>query len=105
MRLNFLQISVFQMTSLPSIVYWTKWVNHDYGVPIIGDSMDPDYHNKDIALIHEQSCPDYDGQVCAVIDFDRGGSFIKCVTVEAEFLRLVSLNRSVPELLVNFIGK
>lgn len=79
------------------IVHWTKWVNHDYGVPIIGDSMEPDYHNKDIALIHEQPCPDYDGQVCAVLDFSKDASYIKCVTVEDEFLRLVSLNRSVDD--------
>ncbi|MFK4927034.1 XRE family transcriptional regulator [Lactococcus garvieae] len=79
------------------IVYWTKWVNHDYGVPIKGDSMEPDYHNKDIALIHEQPCPDYDGQVCAVLDFSKDASYIKCVTVEEEFLRLVSLNRSVDD--------
>lgn len=79
------------------IVHWTKWVNHDFGVPIIGDSMEPDYHNKDIALIHEQPCPDYDGQVCAVLDFSKDASYIKCVTVEDEFLRLVSLNRSVDD--------
>lgn len=79
------------------IVYWTKWVKHDFGVPIIGDSMEPDYHSKDIALIHEQTCPDYDGQVCAVLDFSKDASYIKCVTVEDEFLRLVSLNRSVDD--------
>lgn len=78
-------------------VYWTKWVNHDFGVPIIGDSMEPDYHNKDIALIHEQLYPDYDGQVCAVLDFSNDVSYIKCVTVEDKFLRLVSLNRSVDD--------
>ncbi|USI67009.1 helix-turn-helix domain-containing protein (plasmid) [Lactococcus petauri] len=78
-------------------VYWTKEINCDYGVPIKGDSMEPDYHDKDIALIQEQPCPDYDGQVCAVIDFDRGVSFIKCVTVEDKFLRLESLNQSVDD--------
>ncbi|KAA8712570.1 helix-turn-helix transcriptional regulator [Lactococcus garvieae subsp. garvieae] len=79
------------------IVYWTKWVNHDYGVPIKGDSMEPDYHDKDIALIQEQPFPDCDGQVCAVLDFSKDASYIKCVTVEDEFLRLVSLNRSVDD--------
>lgn len=78
-------------------VYWTKEVNCDYGVPIKGDSMEPDYHNKDIALIQEQPCPDYDGQVCAVLDFDRGVSYIKCVTVEDKFLRLESLNQEVDD--------
>ncbi|WP_017370606.1 XRE family transcriptional regulator [Lactococcus garvieae] len=78
-------------------VYWTKDINCDYGVPIKGDSMEPDYHDKDIALIQEQPCPDYDGQVCAVIDFDRGVSFIKCVTVEDKFLRLESLNQAVDD--------
>ncbi|EKF50632.1 XRE family transcriptional regulator [Lactococcus garvieae] len=78
-------------------VYWTKEVNCDYGVPIKGDSMEPDYHNKDIALIQEQPCPDYNGQVCAVLDFDKGVSYIKCVTVEEKFLRLESLNQSVDE--------
>jgi len=78
-------------------VYWTKEVNCDYGVPIKGDSMEPDYHNKDIALIQEQPCPDYDGQVCAVLDFSKDASYIKCVTVEDEFLRLTSLNRLVDD--------
>jgi transcriptional regulator with XRE-family HTH domain len=78
-------------------VYWTKEVNCDYGVPIKGDSMEPDYHDKDIALIQEQPCPDYDGQVCAVLDLDRGVSYIKCVTVEDKFLRLESLNQSVDD--------
>lgn len=78
-------------------VYWTKEVNCDYGVPIKGDSMEPDYHNKDIALIQEQPCPDYNGQVCAVLDFDKGVSYIKCVTVEDKFLRLESLNQSIDE--------
>ncbi|MGY3713824.1 XRE family transcriptional regulator [Lactococcus petauri] len=78
-------------------VYWTKEVNSDYGVPIKGDSMEPDYHNKDIALIQEQPCPDHDGQVCAVLDFDRGVSYIKCVTVEDKVLRLESLNQSVDD--------
>lgn len=78
-------------------VYWTKEVNCDYGVLIKGDSMETDYHDNDIALIKEQPCPDYDGQVCAVIDFDRSVSFIKCVTVEGKFLRLESLNRTVDD--------
>lgn len=78
-------------------VYWTKEVNCDYGVPIKGDSMEPDYHDKDIVLIQEQPCPDYDGQVCAVIDFDRGVSYIKCVTVEDKFIRLESLNQSIDD--------
>lgn len=78
-------------------VYWTKKVNCDYGVSIKGDSMEPCYHNKDVALIQEQPSPDYDGQVCAVLDFSKDVSYIKCVTVEDEFLRLVSLNRSVDD--------
>ena len=76
-------------------VYWTKEINCDYGVPIKGDSMEPDYHEQDIALIQEQPCPDYDGQVCAVLDLDRGVSYIKCVTIEDKFLRLESLNQGV----------
>lgn len=76
-------------------VQWTKWINHDFGVLITGDSMEPDYHNQDIALVQEQSCPDFDGQVCAIIDFEHGVSYIKCVTIEENYLRLVSLNQEV----------
>lgn len=79
------------------IVYWDKKVNYDFCVPIIGESMEPKYHDRDIALIHEQPVPDFDGQVCAVFDFNRGVNYIKCVTVEEETLRLVSLNREINE--------
>lgn len=78
-------------------VYWTKKVKYDYAVLIKGNSMEPDYHDQDIALIQEQNYPDADGQVCAVLDFDRGVSYIKCVTVEDDFLRLESLNQSVDD--------
>lgn len=76
-------------------VQWTKSVKYDYAVPIKGDSMEPDYHDLDIALIKEQPYPDVDGQVFAVLDLDRGVSYIKCVTVEETFIRLESLNKSV----------
>lgn len=78
-------------------VYWTKKVKYDYAVLIKDNSMEPDYHDQDIALIQEQHYPDADGQVCAVLDFDRGVSYIKCVTVEDDFLRLESLNQSVDD--------
>lgn len=73
-------------------VYWNKKVDYDIGIPIKGDSMEPEYHYGQTALIKYQSKPDYDGQVCAVDDVSIGNAFIKCVTVEEDGLLLQSLN-------------
>ena len=73
-------------------VYWDKRVNYDIGIPIKGDSMEPEYQNGETALIKYQSCPDYDGQVCAVDHVSIGNAYIKCVTVQEDGLLLESLN-------------
>ncbi|MDG4967419.1 XRE family transcriptional regulator [Lactococcus lactis] len=73
-------------------VYWDKRVNYDIGIPIKGDSMEPEYQNGETALIKYQSCPDYDGQVCAVDHVSTGNAYIKCVTVQEDGLLLESLN-------------
>lgn len=73
-------------------VYWDKQVNYDIGIPIKGDSMEPEFHYGQTALIKYQSSPDYDGQVCAVDNVSMGNAFIKCVTVEEDGLLLQSLN-------------
>ena len=73
-------------------VYWDKQVNYDIGIPIKGDSMEPEYQNGETALIKYQSCPDYDGQVCAVDHVSIGNAYIKCVTVQEDGLLLESLN-------------
>lgn len=73
-------------------VYWDKQVNYDIGIPIKGDSMEPEFHYGQTTLIKYQSSPDYDGQVCAVDNVSMGNAFIKCVTVEEDGLLLQSLN-------------
>ncbi|MGV8956220.1 XRE family transcriptional regulator [Lactococcus lactis] len=73
-------------------VYWDKQVNYDIGIPIKGDSMEPEYQNGETALIKYQSCPDYDGQVCAVDHVSIENAYIKCVTVQEDGLLLESLN-------------
>lgn len=73
-------------------VYWDKQVSYDIGIPIKGDSMEPDYQSGQIALIKYQSCPDYDGQVCAVDNVSVGNAFIKCVTCQEDGMLLESLN-------------
>lgn len=42
-------------------MYWDKQVNYDIGIPIKGDSMEPEFHYDQTALIKYQSSPDYDG--------------------------------------------
>lgn len=75
-----------------TIVYWDKKVDYDIGIPIKGDSMEPDYQSGQIALIKYQSCPDHDGQVCAVDNISLGNAFIKCVTCQEDGILLESLN-------------
>ena len=41
-------------------MYWDKQVNYDIGIPIKGDSMEPEFHYGQTALIKYQSSPDYD---------------------------------------------
>ncbi|WP_259761281.1 XRE family transcriptional regulator [Lactococcus lactis] len=72
--------------------YWDKQVDYDIGIPIKGDSMEPDYQSGQIALIKYQSCSDYDGQVCAVDNISVGNAFIKCVTCQEDGILLESLN-------------
>ncbi|MBK5077293.1 helix-turn-helix transcriptional regulator [Lactococcus lactis] len=73
-------------------VYWDKNIDYDIGIPIKGDSMEPDYQSGQIALIKYQSCSDYDGQVCAVDNISVGDAFIKCVTCQEDGILLESLN-------------
>lgn len=77
------------------IVYWKNDINYDQAVWIKGDSMEPTYPNWDVALIIEQSCFDYEGQVCAVDDVKNGKSYIKCVYTGENGLILKSINTSL----------
>lgn len=79
------------------IVYWKNDINYDQAVWIKGDSMEPTYPNWDVALIIEQSCFDYEGQVCAVDDVENGKSYIKCVYTGEDGLILKSINTSLNE--------
>lgn len=74
------------------IVYWNQQVKHDRAIIIRGNSMEPDYHYGQIALICYQNFVDVPGGIYAVDDIERGLAYIKSVYVEDEFIRLVSLN-------------
>lgn len=74
------------------IVYWNQQVKHDRAIIIRGNSMEPDYHYGQIALIRYQNYVDVPGGIYAVDDIERGLAYIKSVYVEDEFIRLVSLN-------------
>lgn len=73
-----------------STVYWHEELEYDLATWINGDSMEPDFHNGDVALIKKQDQVDYEGQVCAV-DWD-GNSYIKKVFMEDGGLVLHSIN-------------
>ena len=81
--------------SSKKIVYWDKDVSYDRAIHIKGDSMEPEFHYGEVALIDYQSTLDYQGQVCAVDDVERGLAFIKCVTKLEDGFLLESLNDSV----------
>lgn len=69
-------------------------IKHDIAVWIKGDSMEPTFPNGDVALIVEQSCLEYNGQICAVDDVENGQAYIKIVFREEEGYRLHSINQS-----------
>lgn len=71
-------------------VYFDKEIPHDFASWIYGDSMEPIFHNHDVALIKETGF-DYDGAVYAVVWNDQ--TYIKKVYCEEKGLRLVSINK------------
>ena len=77
------------------VVYWDKDIKHDRAIVIRGNSMEPDYHYGQIALIRYQDCVDINGDIYAVDDIDRGLAYIKSVYVEDDYIRLVSLNDDI----------
>ena len=77
------------------VVYWDKDIKHDRAIVIRGNSMEPDYHYGQIALIRYQSFVDINGEIYAVDDIDRGLAYIKSVYVEDDYIRLVSLNDDI----------
>lgn len=79
----------YEENAVYEIVFSDKEIDYDFASRINGDSMEPDYHDRDVALIKESPF-DYDGCVYAV-DWD-GQSYIKKVYREDEGFRLVSTN-------------
>ncbi|SFL61549.1 XRE family transcriptional regulator [Lactococcus garvieae] len=76
-------------------VYWDQDIAYDKAVWIKGDSMEPDFHYGDVALIKYQNYLDFPGQICAVDDVERGQAYIKSVRIEDKYLVLHSLNDSI----------
>ncbi|MDG4972501.1 S24 family peptidase [Lactococcus lactis] len=74
------------------IVYSNQQIKHDREIIIRGNSMEPDYHYGQIALIRYQNYIDVPGGIYAVDDIERGLAYIKSVYMEDEHIRLVSLN-------------
>ena len=80
-------------------VYFDKELAHDFASWVDGDSMEPTYHNGEVALIRESGF-DYDGAVYAVV-WDSH-SYIKKVYREKDGLRLVSINKDYPDKFVSY---
>lgn len=76
-------------------VYWDHEIAYDKAVWIKGDSMEPDFHYGEVALIKYQNYLDFPGQICAVDDVERCQAYIKSVRIEDKYLVLHSLNDSI----------
>ena len=74
-------------------VFWDKDVRYDYAAEIEGDSMEPKFHDGDIALIRKTHVNDYDGCVCVVDDVANQRVYIKRIHIEDTHVRLESLNK------------
>ena len=70
-------------------VYFDKDISYDIASWIDGDSMEPKYHNGDVALIKKTGY-DFDGLVYAVVYNEE--TYIKKVFLEENTVRLVSIN-------------
>ena len=74
-------------------VFWDKDVRYDYAAEIEGDSMEPKFHDGDIALIRKTHVNDYDGCVCVIDDVANQRVYIKRIHIEDTHVRLESLNK------------
>ena len=74
-------------------VFWDKDVRYDYAAEVEGNSMEPKYHNGDIALIRKTHVNDYDGCVCVIDDVANQRVYIKRIHIEDTHVRLESLNK------------
>lgn len=79
-------------------VFTDKQYVYDVATWITGDSMEPIYHDGEVALIRESGF-DYDGAVYAVAWNDR--VYIKKVYLKKNGLLLVSINKSYPDRFVS----
>lgn len=80
-------------------VYFNEELAHDFASWILGDSMEPTYHNGSVALIRETGF-DYDGAVYAVVCNNQ--TYIKRVFREEEGLRLVSINPKYKDIFISY---
>ena len=71
--------------------------NYDIASYITGDSMEPKYHNGDVALI-QLGYDNIHGGIYAV-DYD-GESYLKKVFFEGDRIRLVSLNKKYDDIII-----
>ena len=74
-------------------VFWDKDVRYDYAAEIEGDSMEPKFHDGDIALIRKTHVNDYDGCVSVIDDVANQRVYIKRIHIEDTHVRLESLNK------------
>ena len=87
-------------------VYFDKDISYDIASWIDGDSMEPKYHNGDVALIKKTGY-DFDGLVYAVVYNEQ--TYIKKVFLEENTVRLVSINDNYKDIIapieeVNIVG-
>ena len=66
---------------------------YDYAAEIEGESMEPKFHDGDIALIRKTHVNDYDGCVCVIDDVANQRVYIKRIHIEETHVRLESLNK------------
>ena len=80
-------------------VYFNEELAHDFASWVSGDSMEPKYQNRSVALIRETGF-DYDGAVYAVVCNNQ--TYIKRVYREENGLRLVSINPKYKDIFISY---
>lgn len=80
-------------------VYFDEELAHDFASWVSGDSMEPKYQNRSVALIRETGF-DYDGAVYAVVCNSQ--TYIKRVYREEHGLKLVSINPKYRDIFLSY---
>ncbi|MGT2923891.1 XRE family transcriptional regulator [Streptococcus caviae] len=73
---------------------------HDISTMVIGDSMEPEYHDGEMLYLADKGISTYNGDLAVVVYEDR--TYFKKVYTEQDQIRLISLNKKYDDICIDF---